>query len=141
MAEIKSDYKTPLENALEDGTPCLLGTVSGDGRPEISPKGSIIVYDAENLAFWERSHRGAAGNIASNARVVVYYRNPDHAVSLPQGAALRLYGTASVVEDAAVTTEVYDRMCEREQKADSGRNGHAVMIAVDRITNLRGDDV
>jgi hypothetical protein len=141
MAEISSDYKAPLENALDDGTPCLLGTVSADSHPEISPKGSIIVYDSDHLAFWERSHRGAAGNIANNAQVVVFYRNPDHAESLPQGAALRLYGTASVIEDAAVTTDVYDRMCEREQKADSGRKGHAVMIAVDRITNLRGDDV
>ena len=61
--------------------------------------------------------------------------------NLPQGAALRLYGTASVVEDSEVTNDVYDRMCEREQKADSGRKGHAAMIAVDRITNLRGDDV
>ena len=141
MAEIKSDYKKPLENALEDGTPCLLGTVSADNKPEISPKGSMIVYDSENLAFWERSNRGAAGNIANNTRVVVYYRNPEHAESLPQGAALRLYGTASVIEDAAVTDDVYDRICEREQKADSGRNGHAVKIAIDHITNLRGDDV
>ena len=141
MAEIKSDYVKPLENALEDGTPCVLGTVSADNKPEISPKGSIIVYDSGHLAFWERSHRAAAGNIASNAQVVVYYRNPEHAESLPQGGALRLYGTASVIEDAAVTTDVYDRMCEREQKADSGRKGHAVMIAIDRITNLRGDDV
>ena len=67
MAEIKSDYVKPLENALEDGTPCVLGTVSADNKPEISPKGSIIVYDSDHLAFWERSHRGAAGNIASNA--------------------------------------------------------------------------
>ena len=86
IAEIKSDYVKPLENALEDGPPCVLGTVSADNKPEISPKGSVI-------------------------------------------------------EDAAVTTDVYDRMCEREQKADSGRKGHAVMIAIDRITNLRGDDV
>ena len=141
MAQINSDYTSPLENALEDGTPCLVGTVSSDNRPEISPKGSIIVYDSEHLAYWERSHRGAASNVAANNRVVVYYRNPDHAESLPQGAALRLYGTASAVSDDEVNQQIYDRIPEREQKADSGRKGHAVMIAVDRITNLRGDDV
>jgi len=140
-AEIKCNYVKPLENALEDGTPCVLGTVSTDNKPEISPKGSIIVYDSAHLAFWERSHCAAAGNIASNAQAVVYHRNPEHAETLPQGGALRLYGTASVIEDAAVTTDVYDRMCEREQKANSGRKGHAVMIAIDHITNLRGDDV
>jgi len=141
MAEIKGDYKKPLENALADGTPCLVGTVSADNKPEISPKGSIIVYDSGHLAFWERSHRGAQNNIDNNARVVVYYRNPEHAESLPQGAALRLYGSASVVSDDAVNQAIYDRIPEREQKADAGRKGHAVMITVDRITNLRGDDV
>ncbi len=141
MAEIKDNYKEPLENALGDGTPCLVGTVSADNRPEISPKGSVVVYDSENLAYWERSHRGAAANIKNNSHIVVYYRNPERAESLPQGAALRLYGTASVVEDEAVRNTIYDRMPEREQKADSGRKGHAVMVRIDRVTNLRGEDV
>ena len=141
MAEIKGDYNEPINNALEDGTPCLLGTVSADNRPEIGPKGSVVVYDAENIAFWERSNRGAAANIEGNPRVVIYYRNPERAESLPQGAALRLYGTASVVEDDAVNNAIYDMIPEREQKADSGRNGHAVMVRIDRVTNLRGDDV
>jgi len=141
MAEIKSDYKEPIESALADGTPCLVGTVSADNRPEISPKGSVIVYNSESVAFWERSNRGAASNIKANSRVVIYYRNPAHAESLPQGAALRLYGTASVVEDDAINSAIYDRIPEGEQKADSGRKGHAVMVNIDRITNLRGDDV
>ena len=141
MTEIKSDYNAPLQSALEDGTPCLVGTVSADNRPEISPKGSVIVYDSENIAYWERSFRGAAANIKANPELVIFYRNPEHAVSLPQGAALRIYGTASVVDDDAVKNEVYDRMAEREQKSDSGRKGFAVMVRVERVTNLRGEDV
>ena len=141
MTEIKADYNGPINNALEDGTPCLVGTVSADDRPEISPKGSVVVYDAETIVYWERSNRGAAANIRANPRVVIYYRNPERAESLPQGAALRLYGTASVVTDDALKNAIYDMIPEREQKADSGRNGHAVMVRIDRVTNLRGDDV
>lgn len=141
MAIIKDDYKDPIGNALADGTPCLLGTVSADGRPEISPKGSILVYDGDNIAFWERSNRGAAGNIAANPRVVIYYRNPGRAESLPRGAALRLYGTASVVTDDAVRDKVYETMPEQERKADADKAGHAVMVKIDRVTDLRGQDV
>jgi hypothetical protein len=141
MAEINKDYHEALNNALDDGTPCLVGTVSPENLPEISPKGSVVVYGPETVAYWERSNRGAATNIKSNPRIVIYYRNPDRAESLPQGAALRLYGSATVVDDDAVTNEVYEMMPEREQKADSGRKGYAVMVAIDRITNLRGDDV
>jgi len=141
MATIKEDYKGPIDSALADGTPCLLGTVSADGRPEISPKGSILVYDGDHIAFWERSHRGAAANIASNPRVVIYYRNPEQAEHLPRGAAIRLYGSASVVTDDAVRDKVYDTMPEGERKADAEKTGHAVMVRIDRVTNLRGDDV
>lgn len=141
MAEINTNYKVPIDNALADGTPCLLGTVSADNRPEISPKGSVVVYDSENLAYWERSLRGAATNIQNNPEIVIYYRNTERAESLPQGAALRLYGTASVVEDETVRNAIYDMIPEREQKADSGRKGHAVLVRIDRVTNLRGDDV
>ncbi len=141
MAEIKENYKEPLNNALDDGTPCLVGTVSSDGQPEISPKGSVVVYDKETVAYWERSHRGAASNIRANPHVVIYYRNPARAESLPQGAALRLYGTASIVGDDATKNAIYDMIPEREQKADAGRKGYAVLVKVDRVTNLRGDDV
>ena len=141
MAEINGKYNEPIENALDDGTPCLLGTVSADNRPQIGPKGSVIVYDSENLAYWERSLRGAAANIKNNPHIVIYYRNTERAESLPQGAALRLYGTARVVEDEAVNNDIYDRIPEREQKSDSGRKGFAVMVRIDRVTNLRGEDV
>ena len=141
MAEIKGDYHEPINNALEDGTPCLVGTVSADNGPEISPKGSVVVYDAETIAYWERSNRGAASNIQANPRVVIYYRNPGRAESLPQGAALRLYGAAGVVADDAVKNAIYDMIPEREQNSDADRNGHAVLVRIDRVTSLRGDDV
>ena len=78
MAEIKSDYHGPINDALDDGTPCLMGTVSPDNTPEISPKGSVVVYGPDTLGYWERSHRGASTNIKSNSRVVFYYRNMAH---------------------------------------------------------------
>jgi hypothetical protein len=141
MADIKSDYFEAINNGLADGTPCLVGTVSAENTPEISPKGSVVVYDAQNIAYWERAYRGAASNIQANSNVVIYYRNADRAESLPQGAALRFYGTASVVEDDAVRNAIYDMMCEREQNSDAERKGQAVMVKIDRVTSLRGDDV
>ena len=141
MAQIKADYKDAIDNAPKDGAPCLLGTASADGQPEISPKGSVVVYNAENLAYWERSHRGSAANIADNPRVMIYYRNPQRAETLPPGAALRFYGTATVVTDDTVRNAIYEMIPEREQKADAERTGYAVMVRIDRITDLRGADV
>ena len=139
MPKIPDEVATCINSALADGTPCLLGTVSADGTPEISPKGSVLVHDGKTLAYWERSHRGALRNVGANTNVVVYYRNPAKAEHLPQGAALRFYGKARVVSDAAERETIMNKVVQKELDADPGRKGVAVVIAVDRITNLRGD--
>ncbi len=141
MATIKEEWWEAINGALADGTPCLLGTVSDDGHPQISPKGSMLVHDAGTLAYWERSKRTALANIQGNQQVVIYYRNPEKAEQLPQGACLRFYGTCRVVEDGPEREAVMGKVVQRELDADKGRTGVAVIIGVDRITNLRGEDL
>ncbi len=118
MVTINEEWWEAINSALADGTPCLLGTVSGDGQPQISPKGSILVHDASTLAYWERSKRTALANIQGNQQVVVYYRNPEKAEQLPQGACLRFYGTCRVVEDGAEREAVMGKVVLRVLDAD-----------------------
>ncbi len=139
MATIKNEWHEAINNSLEDGAPCLVGTVSADGQPQISPKGSVLVHNETTLAYWERSKRTALDNVTSNPRVVVYFRNPDRAAELPQGAALRFYGTARVLDSGPEREAVMGKVVERELKADPGRTGAAVLIDIDRITDLRGN--
>ena len=53
--------KTLINNAWDDGYPCLLATAGKDG-PNISVKGSMIVFDDRHLAYWERSKKKALDN-------------------------------------------------------------------------------
>ena len=141
MATINEEWWEAINGALADGTPCLVGTVSGDGQPQISPKGSVLVHDANSLAYWERSKRTALANIQENQKVVVYYRNPEKAEQLPQGACLRFYGTCRVVESGPEREEVMNKVVQRELDADKGPTGVAVIIDVGRITDLRGENL
>jgi hypothetical protein len=50
----------------------LLATSGKDG-PNISPKGSMIVFDDQHLAYWERSKKVALENLSQDRRVVVMY--------------------------------------------------------------------
>ena len=50
MIEIIDAIRRLIDNAMADGVPCLLGTVDGKGRPQIGPKGSVMVYD--DAADW-----------------------------------------------------------------------------------------
>jgi predicted pyridoxine 5'-phosphate oxidase superfamily flavin-nucleotide-binding protein len=141
LATIKDEWRDPINSALADGAACLVGTVSEDGQPQISPKGSVLVHDASTLAYWERSFRTASANIKSNAKIVIYFRNPGKAEVLPQGATLRFYGTARVVESGPVREAVMSKVVKRELDADPGRKGVAVLVDIKRITDLRGNDV
>src|SRR5271154_6540285 len=109
-----------VNSALADEAPCLVGTASRDGRPQISPKGSVVVYDENHLAFWERSGRSAIANIRANPRIVIYYRNPAKAKLLPQGAAVRFHGSAEVHEDGAERDRVWECIVPVERDKDPG---------------------
>ena len=141
MARIPDTIRDLINNALAEGVPCLLGTVSADGQPNISPKGSVLVHGDDTLAYWERSKRGALRNVQERPRVVVYYRNPAKAEQLPRGAAVRFYGSATVHADGPERDAVMAKVIEQELKADPERQGAAVVIKVDRITDLRGEDL
>jgi hypothetical protein len=141
MATIKDEWKDAINNSLADGAPCLVGTVSEDGQPQISPKGSVLVHDSQRLAYWERSRRTALTNVSKGSKVVIFFRNPGRAEQLPQGATLRFYGTARVVESGPERDAVMAKVVKRELDADPGRKGAAVIVDVHRITDLRGNEL
>ncbi len=124
-----------IDTAMADAVPCLLGTADAHGQAQISPKGSMMVFDATRLAFWERAGRSALANLRVNSRVVVYYRNPD----APGGSVVwRFYGTASVVADGALRDTVWARTIPLEQGKDPERKGAAVIIDVTLVNDLSG---
>jgi len=128
-----------LDAALADGVPALLGSVGPDGYPQISPKGSIAVFDDTTLSFWERSHRTTERNLKTDNKVVVYYRNAAKAKDMPfAGGAFRIYGTATLVTDPAVREKVWERTNDVEQSRDKEKTGMGVLIAVERVEELSG---
>jgi predicted pyridoxine 5'-phosphate oxidase superfamily flavin-nucleotide-binding protein len=128
-----------LREALDDGTPCLVGTASKDGMPQISPKGSVSVLDEETLGYWERSFRSAHSHIAENPNVVIFYRNAARADEIPyRGAAMRFHGVARVVEDGPERERVWEATVPFEQGRDPEKKGVGVIVRVDRIEELSG---
>lgn len=131
-----------LDAALADGTPCLVGTATRDGRPQISPKGSVAVYDERTLCFWERSFRSSLAHLRENPQVVVYYRNAARASEMPfRGAALRFHGTARAVEDPEIRERVWAKTIPAEQERDPEKKGTAILIDVELIEELSGNVV
>jgi pyridoxamine 5'-phosphate oxidase-like protein len=129
-----------LTTSAADGVPALVGTVSKDGRPQISPKGSVTVFSDDTLCFWERSYRSVEKNLADSSRVVVYYRNQARSKEIPYAsAAIRFHGMARVVKDGPERERAWELTIPGEKQRDPEKKGYAVLIKVDLIEELSGN--
>ena len=122
FSEIVDNARIDQERALTTG----LVATANDGQPDVALKGSLMVWDKDNLAWWERAKRETHGALASNPKVAVFVRNPTR-----DKRTLRFYGEATVVEDPDLTQRVWDRVLQVEKDRD--RQGVAVLVRVDRV--------
>ena len=133
MIDMTGEMKELVDRALADGLSCTLGTADRDGQPQLSLKGSVMVYDSETLAYWERTKRSALENVAENPKVVILYNNPAERIRW------RFYGTAVVHESGPVREEVMSRTVQGELDRDPERLGVAVLVKVNKIAELSGN--
>ena len=75
MIEITEQMKELVNRNHADGWDCTIGTVDKNGQPQLSLKGSVMVYDSETLAYWERAKRTALENVVENPKITVLYNN------------------------------------------------------------------
>src|ERR1700722_7450689 len=128
MIHMTDEIRRWLEVAPDDGVPCLVGTSTKDGHPQISPKGSVAVFDPETLSFWERSFRSSYDAIEANPHIVVYYRNQKSAIEMPyRGSALRFHGDARIVTEGADWDRAWELTNKDEQARDPEKKGVAVL--------------
>ena len=133
MISLTDEMRDLLDSALADGYSCVVGTADKDGYPQISPKGSVMVYDSETLAYWERAKRSALDNVGENPHVVIYYSNSEKRVRW------RFHGDAAVHEEGVIREDVMSKTVQAELDRDPERLGVAVLIRVDKITELSGN--
>ena len=133
MIYITDETRQLIDNAYAEGAPCILGTASGDGYPQISMKGSVLVFDRETLAYWERAKRSALENVGENPNVVGFYRNPEKRINW------RFYGTATVYESGAIWDNVMRRTIQAELDRDPDLEGVAVLVRVNQVIELSGN--
>jgi general stress protein 26 len=132
MIKLIDQMRELVDNALANGCPCVLATVSADGEPDIGYKGSMMVFDDESLAYWERTRRQHLKNVQANPKVVVLFRDPKSRVNW------RFHGVATVHESGPIRDQVMARTVADELDKDPERKGAAVVIRVDKVSNLGG---
>ncbi len=138
---LSQTIKNLIASAWEDGYPCLVGTAGADG-PNISPKGSLIVFDDEHLAYWERSKRQALDNLQHDSRVVVFYGNfKAQRDGILESGFLRFYGKAELHESGTIHDAIFARLTKREQEHAGADTGIGVLIRIERAEDVRGKSI
>ena len=73
MIDMTGEMKELLDRAHADGFSCILGTADKGGQPQLSLKGSVMVFDSETLAYWERSKLGALDKESRPDHTIMVY--------------------------------------------------------------------
>jgi hypothetical protein len=138
---LSDTIKTLIRNAWDDGYPCLLATFGREG-PNITPKGSMIVFDDAHLAYWERSKRAVLDNLSGDKRVCVMYANfKAQRDGVLESGFLRFFGTAELHEEGAVREAIFSKLLPREQTHAGAEAGIGVLIRIDKAIDVRGKPI
>ena len=138
---LSDTIKTLIRNAWDDGCPCLVAT-SGPAGPNISVKGSMIVFDDTHLAYWERSKRRALDNLAHDKRVCVMYSNfKAQRDGVLDSGFLRFYGTAQLYENGPVHDAIFKLLLPREQTHVGADTGIGALLKIEKAIDIRGKPI
>ena len=139
MAKIPRALHEPINTAFPANV-CLVATALPSGFAQVTPRGSTMVYDDEHIGLWERGTGSTAENMTDGTKVTIYFRNPALRESgvLPRGGIARLYGTAKIYRSGGEYEEVWRRLVQPEKDRDPDKQGHAVLIEIERAEELDG---
>jgi hypothetical protein len=135
---ISQKVRDLIRSAWDDGAPCLVATDGPDG-PNISVKGSMVVYDDDHLAYWERSKKQALANLGHDKRVCVMYANfKAQRDGVLESGFLRFFGSVELHESGPLHDAIFAKLLPREQTHVGADTGIGALIKIDKAIDVRG---
>ena len=123
-----SEMAEYVDNAAAQGVPALVATAGADGQPNLAFKGSLMVWDKDHLAFWERAKGSTLTDLQENPKIAAVYRNRE------AGKTWRFWGEVELLESGPLRDQIMGRTIQAELDRDPERTGVAVLIRVDRVS-------
>jgi len=102
----------------------FIATVSPDGTPNLSPKGTTIVWDGDHLAFADIHSPGTVQNLLSNPAIEI------NVVDVFTRKGYRFKGTAKVFSEGDIFNKVISFYGEAASKY---KINNIVVVKVDRV--------
>ena len=135
---LSDTLKSLIRSAWDDGYPLLVATVGPLG-PNIAPKGSMIAYDGEHLAWWERSKRAVLDNLGHEPRVCIMYANfKAQRDGVLESGFLRFFGSVELHESGPMREKIFSMLLPREQTHAGADTGIAALVRIEKALDARG---
>ena len=132
-----------LDQHILDAYPqnvCIVAITQSNGYVQMSPRGSVFVYDRDTMAYWDRGAGTTFDTVKDGTKVTIYYRHPEWGGGkgmLPAGGIARFYGTAEVhAENGEVREKVWNGMIQVERDRDPDKKGCAVLVRLENAEQL-----
>ena len=94
----------PMKKALTEQRLIFVATVCPDGTPNLSPKGTVSVWDDDHILFTDLASPGTMANLEHNPAIEI------NAVDLFARKGYRFKGTAKIHRGDELFDTVVDRM-------------------------------
>ena len=134
MIQLTDEMKRLVNNAREDGFPCIVATASPDGTPNAGYIGTVLAVDDSTFVYRDRTRREPLEHIEENSRVVVLFRNAD----VDSGWKFRC--TSTVERQGEIYYEMTRRLADSGLISDPEMVGAAIVVLhIDQVLTLFGE--
>jgi predicted pyridoxine 5'-phosphate oxidase superfamily flavin-nucleotide-binding protein len=105
----------------------FVATVCADGTPNLSPKGTLSVWDDDHLVFLDICSPGTVSNLLQNPSVEI------NMVDVFIRKGFRFKGTAEVISDGDLFKRV---IASYGEVANKYRPRHVILVCVERVLEV-----
>jgi hypothetical protein len=96
-----------MKKVIEEQRLCYIATASSDGRPNVSPKGSIVYIDGKTLAFAAVRSEKTLRNLDENSAIAAAV------LDVTQRQGYQFKGRATKVSEGEIYRQVLDPLKKR----------------------------
>ncbi len=134
MIQLTEEMTRLVNNAREDGFPCIVASASSDGTPNAGYIGTVLATDESTFVYRDRTMRQPLEHIEENPKVIVLFRN----ATVDAGWKFRC--TATVVRQGDVYDDMTNRLAQSGLISDPGLSGAAIVVLrIDQVLTLFGE--
>ena len=131
MIKLTDEMREHVNSALEKRYPCIIATADTEGMPGLGYRGSVMIWDDDHIAWWERGPRSQMLNMQANPKAAVIFRNHELNVGW------RFYGEVTFhPQGDPLWEQVWNRVVPPEQERDPDRIGTAILMRVDTVRSI-----